>query len=102
MLVHSYPPNSPSNPPGSDPGGATDYYRPAGVPMGKRRGAAVSGLLDEEAGGRVGTKERSGSGAAGDSAIRQLDEAAQTMHLGPGVHEVLRHPRRALEGAVPV
>jgi glutamate dehydrogenase (NAD(P)+) len=34
-------------------------------------------------------------------ALQQLDEAAGKMNLDPGVHEVLRHPRRALEVAVP-
>jgi glutamate dehydrogenase (NAD(P)+) len=34
-------------------------------------------------------------------ALRQLDDAAQAMNLEPGVHEVLRHPRRALEVSVP-
>jgi glutamate dehydrogenase (NAD(P)+) len=37
-----------------------------------------------------------------DIALSQLDEAAAKMNLDPGVHEVLRHPRRALEVAVPV
>jgi len=41
------------------------------------------------------------SGSAWDSATRQLDEAARTMKLDPGVHEVLRYPRRALEVSVP-
>ena len=41
-------------------------------------------------------------GSALDSAVRQLDEAARTMNLDPGVLEVLRYPRRALEVAVPV
>jgi glutamate dehydrogenase (NAD(P)+) len=42
------------------------------------------------------------SGSAWDSAIRQLDDAARTMNLDQGVLEVLRHPRRALQVAVPV
>jgi glutamate dehydrogenase (NAD(P)+) len=42
------------------------------------------------------------TGSAWDSALKQLDEAARTMNLDPGVHEVLRHPRRALEVAIPV
>jgi glutamate dehydrogenase (NAD(P)+) len=37
-----------------------------------------------------------------DSALSQLDEAARTMDLDPGVLEVLRHPRRALEVSIPV
>src|SRR5438093_6128047 len=36
-----------------------------------------------------------------DVARRQLDDAAEEMNLDPGVHEVLRHPRRALEVSVP-
>jgi glutamate dehydrogenase (NAD(P)+) len=42
------------------------------------------------------------SGTAWDSALRQLDDAARIMNLEPGVHEVLRHPRRALEVSIPV
>jgi glutamate dehydrogenase (NAD(P)+) len=42
------------------------------------------------------------SGSALDSALSQLDEAARTMDLDPGVLEVLRHPRRALEVSIPV
>jgi glutamate dehydrogenase (NAD(P)+) len=48
------------------------------------------------------TKERTvESQSAWDTALRQLDDAAQEMNLEPGVHEVLRHPRRALEVSVP-
>jgi glutamate dehydrogenase (NAD(P)+) len=48
------------------------------------------------------TKERTvESPSAWDTALRQLDDAAQEMNLEPGVHEVLRHPRRALEVSVP-
>jgi glutamate dehydrogenase (NAD(P)+) len=42
------------------------------------------------------------SGSAWESALSQLDEAARTMDLDPGVHEVLRNPRRALEVSIPV
>jgi glutamate dehydrogenase (NAD(P)+) len=38
---------------------------------------------------------------AWDVARRQLDDAAARMDLEAGVHEVLRHPRRALEVSVP-
>jgi len=41
------------------------------------------------------------NGSAWDSALSQLDEAAKQMNLDPGVHEVLRNPRRALEVSVP-
>jgi glutamate dehydrogenase (NAD(P)+) len=41
------------------------------------------------------------SQSAWDTALRQLDDAAKEMSLDPGVHEVLRHPRRALEVSVP-
>jgi glutamate dehydrogenase (NAD(P)+) len=34
-------------------------------------------------------------------ALRQLDDAAKQLDLDPGVHEVLRNPRRALEVSVP-
>jgi glutamate dehydrogenase (NAD(P)+) len=34
-------------------------------------------------------------------ALRQLDDAAKQLNLDPGVHEVLRNPRRALEVSVP-
>src|SRR5262245_749322 len=41
------------------------------------------------------------TGSAWASALRQLDDAAAAMGLDPGVHEVLRNPRRALEVSVP-
>jgi glutamate dehydrogenase (NAD(P)+) len=41
------------------------------------------------------------AGSAWDTALHQLDDAARIMHLDPGIHEVLRHPRRALEVSVP-
>jgi glutamate dehydrogenase (NAD(P)+) len=37
-----------------------------------------------------------------ESALRQLDDAARIMNLDPGVHEVLKHPRRALQVSLPV
>jgi glutamate dehydrogenase (NAD(P)+) len=40
-------------------------------------------------------------GSAWTSALSQLDEAAKQLNLDPGVHEVLRNPRRALEVSVP-
>ena len=48
------------------------------------------------------TEEREQVATAWDSALRQLDDAARTMNLDPAVHEVLRHPRRALTVAIPV
>jgi glutamate dehydrogenase (NAD(P)+) len=42
------------------------------------------------------------SGSAWDSALRQLEAAALSMGLDPGVHEVLSNPRRALEVTMPV
>src|SRR5213593_4228684 len=48
------------------------------------------------------TKERTvESQSAWDTALRQLDDAAEEMNLEPGVHEVLRNPRRALEVSIP-
>jgi glutamate dehydrogenase (NAD(P)+) len=41
------------------------------------------------------------SGSAWNSALSQLDEAAKQLNLDPGVHEVLRNPRRALEVSIP-
>ncbi len=41
------------------------------------------------------------AGSAWETALHQLDEAARIMDLDPGVHEVLRHPRRALQVSVP-
>ena len=41
------------------------------------------------------------AGSAWETALHQLDEAARIMDLEPGVHEVLRHPRRALQVSVP-
>ena len=37
-----------------------------------------------------------------DQALEQLDQAARIMNLDPNVHDVLRHPKRMLEVAVPV
>ena len=42
------------------------------------------------------------NGSAWESALQQLDDAARELDLDPGVHEVLRNPRRALEVSVPV
>ena len=39
--------------------------------------------------------------SAWDVALSQLDDAAEALGLEPGVHEVLRHPRRALAVSVP-
>jgi glutamate dehydrogenase (NAD(P)+) len=41
-------------------------------------------------------------GSAWEQALHQLNEAARIMNLDPNVHDVLRHPKRALEVAVPV
>ena len=41
------------------------------------------------------------TGSAWESALFQLDDAARIIGLDPGVHEVLRTPRRTLEVAVP-
>jgi glutamate dehydrogenase (NAD(P)+) len=41
------------------------------------------------------------SGSAWESALQQLDGAARIIDLDPGVHEVLRNPRRTLEVAIP-
>ena len=41
------------------------------------------------------------SETAWGSALSQLDDAAKQLNLDPGVHEVLRNPRRALEVSVP-
>lgn len=38
---------------------------------------------------------------AWDTALAQLDEAAELMGLAPGVHEILRNPKRALIVSVP-
>jgi glutamate dehydrogenase (NAD(P)+) len=40
-------------------------------------------------------------GSAWDTALAQLDEAAELMGLAPSVHEVLRAPKRALSVSVP-
>src|SRR5438552_9701049 len=48
------------------------------------------------------TEQRVAEGSALETALRQLDDAARVMDLEPGVHEVLAHPRRALEVAIPV
>jgi len=39
--------------------------------------------------------------SAWDTALAQLDEAAELMGLAPGVHEILRHAKRALAVSVP-
>ena len=41
------------------------------------------------------------SESAWNSALSQLDDAAKQLNLDPGIHEVLRNPRRALEVSVP-
>ncbi len=42
-----------------------------------------------------------GSETAWDTALAQLDEVAEMMGLAPGVHEILRSPKRALIVSVP-
>ena len=42
-----------------------------------------------------------GEDSAWETALAQLDEAAEIMGLDPGVHEILRHPKRALVVSVP-
>ena len=42
------------------------------------------------------------TGSAWAQALSQLDEAARIMNLDPNVHEVLRHPKRALTVSAPV
>ena len=42
------------------------------------------------------------SESAWQQALRQLDQAAAIMGLDENVHQVLRHPKRALEVAVPI
>ena len=41
------------------------------------------------------------TGSAWETALKQFDEAADRVNLEPGVREVLRHPRRALEVSLP-
>ena len=36
-----------------------------------------------------------------EAALSQLDEAAETLNLDPGVHDILRNPKRALTVSVP-
>jgi len=42
------------------------------------------------------------TGSAWESALSQLDAAARLMNLDPGVHAILRSPRRSLQVSVPV
>jgi glutamate dehydrogenase (NAD(P)+) len=49
----------------------------------------------------MGEEHEVTSGSAWEVALRQLDDAARIMNLDPGIHEVLRNPRRALEVSVP-
>ena len=42
-----------------------------------------------------------GADSAWETALAQLDEAAEMMGLAPGVHEILRNPKRALVVSVP-
>ena len=42
-----------------------------------------------------------GADSAWETALAQLDEAAEMMALAPGVHEILRNPKRALVVSVP-
>jgi glutamate dehydrogenase (NAD(P)+) len=48
------------------------------------------------------TEEVEQVATAWDTSLRQLDDAARTMNLDAAVHEVLRHPRRALTVSIPV
>ena len=43
----------------------------------------------------------SGEDSAWETALAQLDEAAEIMGLDPGVHEILRNPKRSLVVSVP-
>ncbi|MGH2754524.1 MAG: Glu/Leu/Phe/Val family dehydrogenase, partial [Actinomycetota bacterium] len=43
----------------------------------------------------------SGEDSAWETALAQLDESAEIMGLDPGVHEILRNPKRALVVSVP-
>jgi glutamate dehydrogenase (NAD(P)+) len=48
--------------------------------------------------------DQPGLGAASpwEAALSQLDEAAEILQLDPGVHDILRHPKRTLTVAVPI
>jgi glutamate dehydrogenase (NAD(P)+) len=53
---------------------------------------------------RLGTRammDVGGADSAWETALAQLDEAAEMMGLAPGVHEILRNPKRALVVSVP-
>jgi glutamate dehydrogenase (NAD(P)+) len=49
----------------------------------------------------TGPVEAGGADSAWETALAQLDEAAELMGLAPGVHETLRSPKRALIVSVP-
>jgi glutamate dehydrogenase (NAD(P)+) len=54
------------------------------------------------AGGVQQPQEAAGELSIWEVALSQLDDAAKSMNLDPGVHEILRNCRRALEVSVPV
>jgi glutamate dehydrogenase (NAD(P)+) len=49
----------------------------------------------------AGVVDPGGADSAWETALAQLDEAAELMGLAPGVHEILRNPKRALIVSVP-
>jgi glutamate dehydrogenase (NAD(P)+) len=49
----------------------------------------------------AGVVDPGGADSAWETALAQLDEAAELMGLAPGVHETLRNPKRALIVSVP-
>jgi glutamate dehydrogenase (NAD(P)+) len=49
----------------------------------------------------AGLMDVGGADSAWETALAQLDEAAEMMGLAPGVHEILRNPKRSLIVSVP-
>ena len=51
---------------------------------------------------RAGHAPSTGEGSAWESALSQLDQAAEIINLESRLHEVLRHPKRILTVSVPI
>src|SRR2546429_2512497 len=73
---------------------------PAGSSWPSRPSPADPALADSILSAR-GKESDVAAVSAWETALKQLDDAARIMNLDPGVHVVLRHPRRALQVSVP-
>ena len=72
--------------------------------MPRRRGWAGAWATLERSSRTATTRTGAGLSTSSpwEAALSQLDEAAATLNLDPGVHDVLRNPKRVLAVAIPV